>query len=196
MPGPALDPAPYDLVCVTSPNAADELFARLLAGGRDARALAGARIASIGPGTTRALLAHGIAAEIEPPRFVAEGLAEALAGVPGQACARGAGARWARAAARRAARARHRGRRARPLRDRRRAARRGDARARARRPTTHVHVRLDRAQLPRRRWAGRAGRRRREVEATARTARCSTTDADRLDRAGHQRDAARTRPEG
>jgi uroporphyrinogen III methyltransferase/synthase len=66
---------------VTSPNAADELFARLLAGGRDARALAGARIASIGPGTTRALLAHGIAAEIEPQRFVAEGLIEALAGV-------------------------------------------------------------------------------------------------------------------
>jgi uroporphyrinogen III methyltransferase/synthase len=79
--GPALDAAPYDLICVTSPNAADELFARLLAGGRDARALAGARIASIGPGTTRALLAHGIAAEIEPERFVAEGLVEALAGV-------------------------------------------------------------------------------------------------------------------
>jgi uroporphyrinogen III methyltransferase/synthase len=57
------------------------LFARLLAGGHDSRALAGARIASIGPGTTRALLAHGIAAEIEPQRFVAEGLIEALAGV-------------------------------------------------------------------------------------------------------------------
>jgi uroporphyrinogen III methyltransferase/synthase len=81
LPGPALDPTPYDLVCVTSPNAADELFARLLAGERDARALAGARVASIGPGTTRALLAHGIAPEIEPERFVAEGLVEALAGV-------------------------------------------------------------------------------------------------------------------
>jgi uroporphyrinogen III methyltransferase/synthase len=81
LPGPALDVSPYDLVCVTSPNAADELFARLLAGGQDARALAGARVASIGPGTTRALLAHGIAAEIEPERFVAEGLVEALDGV-------------------------------------------------------------------------------------------------------------------
>jgi uroporphyrinogen III methyltransferase / synthase len=79
LPGPALDPAPYDLICVTSPNAADELFARLNAGGRDARSLAGARIASIGPGTTRALLAHGITVEIEPERFVAEGLVEALA---------------------------------------------------------------------------------------------------------------------
>jgi uroporphyrinogen III methyltransferase/synthase len=84
LPGPALDPAPYDLVCVTSPNAADELFARLLADGRDARALAGARVASIGPGTTRALLAHGIAAEIEPARFVAEGLVEALTDVPAE----------------------------------------------------------------------------------------------------------------
>jgi uroporphyrinogen III methyltransferase / synthase len=84
LPGPALDPAPYDLVCVTSPNAAEELFARLIAGGRDARALAGARVASIGPGTTRALLAHGIAAEIEPERFVAEGLVEALASVPAE----------------------------------------------------------------------------------------------------------------
>jgi uroporphyrinogen III methyltransferase / synthase len=82
LPGPALDPAPYDLICVTSPNAADELFARLRAADRDARALAGARIASIGPGTTRALLAHGIAAEIEPERSVAEGLVETLADVP------------------------------------------------------------------------------------------------------------------
>jgi uroporphyrinogen III methyltransferase/synthase len=84
LPGAALDPAPYDLVCVTSPNAAEELFARLVAGGRDARALAGARVASIGPGTTKALLAHGIAAEIEPERFVAEGLVEALASVPAE----------------------------------------------------------------------------------------------------------------
>ena len=78
--GPALDPAPYDLICVTSPNAADELFARLAAGGRDARALTGAQIASIGPGTTTALARHGIAADIVPERFVAEGLVEALAG--------------------------------------------------------------------------------------------------------------------
>jgi uroporphyrinogen III methyltransferase/synthase len=82
LPGPAFEPAPYDLICVTSPNAADQLFARLEADGRDARALAGARIASIGPGTTRALAAHGIAADIEPERFVAEGLVEALADVP------------------------------------------------------------------------------------------------------------------
>ena len=84
LPGPALEPGPYDLICVTSPNAADELFARLAAGGRDARALAGARIASIGPGTTRALHAHGIAADVEPERSVAEGLIEALVDVPAE----------------------------------------------------------------------------------------------------------------
>ncbi|HEY2571408.1 MAG TPA: uroporphyrinogen-III C-methyltransferase [Solirubrobacteraceae bacterium] len=81
LPGPALDPAPYDLICVTSPNAAKELFARLAAGGRDARALAGARIASIGPATSDALAAHGIVADVVPERFVAEGLVEALAHV-------------------------------------------------------------------------------------------------------------------
>jgi uroporphyrinogen III methyltransferase / synthase len=79
--GPALDPAPYDLICVTSPNAANELFARLHAAGRDARSLAGARVASIGPGTTDALARHGIAADVVPERFVAEGLVDALAGV-------------------------------------------------------------------------------------------------------------------
>ena len=42
-PGPPLDPAPYDLICLTSPNGVEFLFERLAAGGRDARALAGAR---------------------------------------------------------------------------------------------------------------------------------------------------------
>ena len=45
------DLARYDLVCVTSPNGARELFARLFAAGFDARALAGRRVAAIGPGT-------------------------------------------------------------------------------------------------------------------------------------------------
>jgi uroporphyrinogen III methyltransferase/synthase len=82
LPGPPLDPSPYDLVCVTSPNGVAGLFERLTAGGRDARALAGARVASIGPGTTLALAERGIVADIVPERFVAEALAEALAEVP------------------------------------------------------------------------------------------------------------------
>lgn len=73
------DLAGYDLVCLTSPHGAHELFARLEASGRDARALAGCRVAAIGPGTARALREHGIAADVVPERSVAEGLVEALA---------------------------------------------------------------------------------------------------------------------
>src|SRR4051794_25811073 len=72
----------YDLVCVTSPVGAAELWARLRAARLDARALAGRRVAAIGPGTARALEEHGIAADVVPERAVAEGLVEALAGVP------------------------------------------------------------------------------------------------------------------
>jgi uroporphyrinogen III methyltransferase/synthase len=39
-------------------------------------------VAAIGPGTARALREHGVIADIVPERFVAEGLVEALAGVP------------------------------------------------------------------------------------------------------------------
>ena len=72
----------YDLVCLTSPNGVRLLFERLRAAGRDARALAGARVAAIGPGTARALSDHGVIADVVPERFVAEGLVEALAEVP------------------------------------------------------------------------------------------------------------------
>jgi uroporphyrinogen III methyltransferase/synthase len=75
---PAL--AGFDLVCVTSPNGAHALFERLAADGRDARALAGALVAAIGPGTARALAEHGIRADVVPERAVAEGLVEALSG--------------------------------------------------------------------------------------------------------------------
>ena len=84
----------YSLICVTSPNGAHLLFEALADGGagssegadsgagaRDARALAGATVAAIGPGTARALAAHGIAADVVPERFVAEALVEALANV-------------------------------------------------------------------------------------------------------------------
>jgi uroporphyrinogen III methyltransferase/synthase len=77
--GPAPDLAPYDLVCLTSPNGVEALFARLTAAGQDARALAGCRVAAIGPGTARALAAHGVTADVVPARFLAEGLVEALA---------------------------------------------------------------------------------------------------------------------
>jgi uroporphyrinogen III methyltransferase / synthase len=68
----------FDLLCVTSPNGAR----RLLELARDARALAGPAIAAIGPGTAQALRAGGIAADLVPPRAVAESLVEALAERP------------------------------------------------------------------------------------------------------------------
>jgi uroporphyrinogen III methyltransferase/synthase len=80
--GPPLDPSPYDLVCVASPNAVHALLERLDDGIHppgDARSLAGARVAAIGPGTARALAEHGIVADVVPQRSVAESLVEALA---------------------------------------------------------------------------------------------------------------------
>jgi uroporphyrinogen III methyltransferase/synthase len=80
--GPAPDLSRYDLICLTSPNGVELLFERLAQAGKDARALAGARVAAIGPGTARALAEHGITADVVPERFVAEGLVEALGDVP------------------------------------------------------------------------------------------------------------------
>jgi len=79
LPGPAPELARYDLVCLTSPIGVATLFERLRAGGLDARALAGTRVAAIGPGTAESLAEHGIAADVVPERAVAEGLVEALA---------------------------------------------------------------------------------------------------------------------
>ncbi len=82
--------AEYALVCFTSPNGVHLWFEALggsgaadAAGGppRDARALASATVAAIGPGTAAALLDHGIRADVVPERFVAEALVEALAGI-------------------------------------------------------------------------------------------------------------------
>ena len=69
----------YDLVCLTSPNAVALLFDALAARGRDARGLAGARVAAIGPGTARGLEARGIRADVVPERSVAESLLAQLA---------------------------------------------------------------------------------------------------------------------
>ncbi len=87
LPGPAPDLAPYDLVCLTSPTAVAALFERLSQADRpprDARALAGARVAAIGPGTASALAERGLLADILPERFVAEALVAALVDVPVQ----------------------------------------------------------------------------------------------------------------
>ena len=100
----------YALVCLTSPNGVRLLFEAMAAQGRDARALANATVAAIGPGTAAALAERGVIADIVPERFVAEALVEALAGGRGRRPA-GAGRprrRGPRRAARRARRARRR----------------------------------------------------------------------------------------
>jgi uroporphyrinogen III methyltransferase/synthase len=71
----------YELVCLTSPNGVRLLFEAIAAAGLDARALAGATVAAIGPGTARALAEGGVLADVLPERFVAEALVEALADV-------------------------------------------------------------------------------------------------------------------
>jgi uroporphyrinogen III methyltransferase / synthase len=68
----------YALVCLTSPNGVRLLFDALAAAGRDARALANATVAAIGPGTSAALAERGIRADIVPERSIAEALVESL----------------------------------------------------------------------------------------------------------------------
>jgi uroporphyrinogen III methyltransferase / synthase len=68
----------YGLVCFTSLNGVHLFFDALGLVGGDARALAGATVAAIGPGTAAALLERGVRADIVPGRFVAEALVDAL----------------------------------------------------------------------------------------------------------------------
>jgi uroporphyrinogen-III synthase len=71
------DLAPYAWLVFTSANGVAAFFDRGLApAALDARALAGRRIAAIGPGTAAALAARGIRADLVPARAVAEGLLE------------------------------------------------------------------------------------------------------------------------
>ena len=74
---PALDG--LDWLVFTSANGVRAFFDRGLApAGLDARALAGTRVAAIGPGTERVLASHGVRADLVPERFVAESLLEAF----------------------------------------------------------------------------------------------------------------------
>jgi uroporphyrinogen III methyltransferase/synthase len=83
-----IDPAPlraaigrlslYHWLIFTSQNAIAILWEQLLGEGKDARALAGLKIAAVGPRTAGALLEHGITVDVIPNRFVAEGLLEMM----------------------------------------------------------------------------------------------------------------------
>jgi len=62
----------------SSQNAVSIFWDQLLGEARDARALAGLKIAAVGPATAGALLERGITVDVVPERFVAEGLLDVL----------------------------------------------------------------------------------------------------------------------
>ena len=72
----------YALVCLTSVNGVELLCKAMVDTGRDARALANATVAAIGPGTASALGRLGIIPDVVPERFIAESLLEALSELP------------------------------------------------------------------------------------------------------------------
>ena len=69
----------YDWIAFTSQKGVELFWDVLRGSGLDARALAALRVIAVGPATAGALLDRGIAADLTPERFVAEGLLEALA---------------------------------------------------------------------------------------------------------------------
>ncbi len=72
------DVTQYAWLVVTSTNGVDALFARLQVLGRDARGLAGVKVAAVGSATAGRLEDYGIRAELVPDEAVGEALAEAL----------------------------------------------------------------------------------------------------------------------
>ena len=76
--GAIRDLSGYQWLIFTSQNAVSIFWEQLLGERKDARALAGLRIAAVGPATAGALLEHGIAVDVIPERFVAEGLLERM----------------------------------------------------------------------------------------------------------------------
>ncbi len=79
----------YRWLVLTSVNAVDTLADRLHATGHDARALAGVRLAVVGQATADALHARlAVRADLQPPRFTAAALAQAMADAGGLSGAR------------------------------------------------------------------------------------------------------------
>ncbi len=70
--------ATYDVLALTSANAAHAVLRVLERSGRDARVLAAARVAVIGPGTAEALARAGVVPDLVAEEHVGEGLARAI----------------------------------------------------------------------------------------------------------------------
>ena len=75
---PLDDIAVYGWVVFTSRNAVELVWAELRERDLDARAFAANSIIAVGPGTAEALLSHGLAVDVIPDRYVAEGIIEKL----------------------------------------------------------------------------------------------------------------------
>ena len=71
----------YDWLVFTSLNGVRSFFDRLFERGKDLRTLGGVKLAAIGPTTAEALGRFHLRADLVPPSFRSESLAEALAGV-------------------------------------------------------------------------------------------------------------------
>jgi uroporphyrinogen III methyltransferase/synthase len=71
--------AAFDWIVFSSANGVERFFQRLKANRLDARALAGVKIAAIGPGTAEKLAELELLADLVPNEFRAEALAAALA---------------------------------------------------------------------------------------------------------------------
>jgi uroporphyrinogen III methyltransferase/synthase len=70
--------AEFDWLVLTSPNGAAALVERMTALGLDARALAGTKLAAVGPATADALRERFLAPDLLPEAFTTEALGEAL----------------------------------------------------------------------------------------------------------------------
>ena len=74
----------YDWVCFASAPAVHAFCDRLMHAGKDARALATARIAAVGPATSAALAARGLIADFQPQAMTGAGLGAELPGEVGE----------------------------------------------------------------------------------------------------------------
>ncbi len=74
----------YGWIIFTSVNGLRFFWDRLSIAGADARALAGVKLAAIGPGTAGELAARGLRVDYVPSEYVAEAIAAELEGVDGQ----------------------------------------------------------------------------------------------------------------
>jgi uroporphyrinogen III methyltransferase/synthase len=75
----ARNPAAFDWIVFTSVNGVDAFFAALAAEGQDARALAGRKVAAVGPATAERLARSGIRADLQPDIFTGAAVAAAMA---------------------------------------------------------------------------------------------------------------------